>query len=170
MQVAHNTTSTQRHLAKDVLQQKLAKAVTLANDPKNDKFFEIHQREGFYIKDAMDKKHGFYYLRIGTDSDANDLSLKVKMFLKGDQVQSTEPNEKVYVYQYPEDKFPGGDFKLTTYCNIRPEQGKKTCDFLIPTPHHDRTYVYVLKKLEAPPTTPATNTLLQSKPAAKATK
>ena len=36
--------------------------------------------------DAMDKKHGFYYLRIGTDSNDHDLSLKVKMSLKGNQM------------------------------------------------------------------------------------
>lgn len=95
----------------------------------------------------MDKKHGFYYLRVGTDSDQYDLSLKVKMFLKGDHLETTEKNEKLYVYKYPEDKFPGGDYKLTTYCNIRPDQGKKTCDFLVPTAHHDRTYIYVQKKL-----------------------
>ena len=45
----------------------------------------------------MDKKHGFYFLRVGTEDEA-DLSLKVKMFLQGDQVQSSEQNEKVYVY------------------------------------------------------------------------
>ena len=100
------------------------------------------------MKDAMDKKHGFYFLRIGAESDEYDLSLKVKMFLKGDQLETSEKNEKLYVYKYPQDKYPGGDFKLTTYCNIRPEQGKKTCDFLVPTTHHDRTYVYVQKKLE----------------------
>lgn len=102
------------------------------------------------MKDAMDKKHGFYFLRVGSDSDTADLSLKVKMFLKGDHVETTEDKEKVYVYKYPADKFPGGDYKLTTYCNIRPEQGKKTCDFLVPTSHHDRTYVYVQKKIEIP--------------------
>lgn len=120
----------------------------MADDPNNDKFFEIHKRDFYYMKDAMDKKHGFYFLRIGTDSKENDLSLKVKMFLKGDQLQTTEDKEKLYVYKYPQDKFPGGDFKLTTYCNIRPEQGKKYCDFLVPTTHHDRTYVYVQKQLK----------------------
>mmetsp|Transcript_39555 Transcript_39555/g.60430 ORF Transcript_39555/g.60430 Transcript_39555/m.60430 type:complete len:124 (-) Transcript_39555:2-373(-) len=110
----------------------------------------------------MDKKHGFYYLRIGTDTEQYDLSLKVKMFLKGDQVQSSEPNEKVYVYKYPEDK--GGDVKLTTYCQIRPEQGKKTCDFIVPTTHHDKTFVYLQKKLE---TVPGKNGItLEAKPAA----
>lgn len=123
--------------------EKLSKAIKLADNAKNDKFFEIHKRDFYYMKDAMDKKHGFYYLRIGTDSDENDLSLKVKMFLQGDQLETTENKEKLYVYKFPEEKFPAGDFKLTTYCNIRPEQGKKHCDFLVPTQHHDRTYVYV---------------------------
>lgn len=36
------------------------------------------------MKDAMDKKHGFYFLRVGAEDNKNDLSLKVKMFLKGD--------------------------------------------------------------------------------------
>jgi len=125
------------------MNEKLQKAVKLADNPKNDKFFEIHKRDFYYMKDAMDKKHGFYYLRIGTDSDEHDLSLKIKMFLQGDQLETTENKEKLYVYKFPEEKFPGGDFKLTTYCNIRPEQGKKHCDFLVPTKHHDRTYVYV---------------------------
>ena len=108
-------------MGKEVLQQKLAKATKLADNPKNDKFFEINKRDDYYMKDAMDKKHGFYFLRIGAESDQYDLSLKVKMFLKGDQLETSEKNEKVYVYKYPQDKYPGGDFKLTTYCNIRPE-------------------------------------------------
>ena len=37
------------------------------------------------------------------------------MFVKGDLVESTEKGEKLYVYKYPEDKFPG-DYKLTTFC------------------------------------------------------
>ena len=73
------------------------------------------------MKDTMDKKHGFYFLRVGSDSENADLSLKVKMFLKGDHVETTEDKEKVYVYKYQVDKFPDGDYKLTTYCNIRPE-------------------------------------------------
>ena len=96
----------------------------------------------------MDKKHGFYFLRVGTNGEDFDLSLKVKMFLKGDHVETTEESEKLYVYKYPEEKFPDGDYKLTTYCKIRPEQGKKTCDFLVPTSQHDRTYVEVQKKIE----------------------
>jgi len=70
------------------------------------------------------------------------------MFVKGDLVETTEKNEKLYVYKYPEDKFPG-DYKLTTYCNIRPLKGKKTCEFLVPTNYHDRTYVYIQKKVPA---------------------
>ena len=70
------------------------------------------------------------------------------MFLRGNQVETTEQDQKVYVYTYPQDKFPGGDFKLTTYCNIRPEQGKKHCDFLVPTQHHDRTQIFIQKKIK----------------------
>ena len=102
----------------------------------------MHKREVYYMKDAIDKKHGFYFLRVGSNSDAFDLSLKIKMFVKGDLLESSEKLEKLYVYKYPEDKFPG-DYKLTTYCNIRPLQGKRTCDFLVPTNYHDRTYVYI---------------------------
>ena len=84
------------------------------------------------MKDAIDKKHGFYFLRVGSNSEKFDLQLKIKMFVKGDLVETTEKAEKLYVYKYPEDKFPG-DYKLTTFCNIRPLKGKKTCDFLVPT-------------------------------------
>ena len=73
----------------------------MADNPNNDKFFEIHKRDFYYMKDAMDKKHGFYYLRIGTDSNDHDLSLKVKMFLKGNQLETTEDKEKLYVYKVP---------------------------------------------------------------------
>lgn len=39
------------------------------------------------MKDALDKKHGYYYLRLGsTDTAQEDMTLKVKMFLKGDQL------------------------------------------------------------------------------------
>uniref|UniRef100_A0A7S3CSQ9 Uncharacterized protein n=1 Tax=Strombidium rassoulzadegani TaxID=1082188 RepID=A0A7S3CSQ9_9SPIT len=127
------------------LSNKLSKAVRLASDPANDQFFEIHRREFYYIKDAIDAKHGYYFLRVGSNSDRYDLSLKIKMFVKGDLVETTERNEKLYVYKYPEDKFPG-DFKLTTFCKIMPLKGKRTCDFLVPTNYHDRTYVYIQKK------------------------
>lgn len=130
------------------LEAKLHKAISLASNPEADKFFEQHNREFYYMKDAIDKKHGFYFLRVGSNSDDYDLSLKIKMFVKGDLVESSEKGEKLYVYKYPEDKFPG-DFKLTTFCNIRPLQGKRTCDFIVPTAYHDRTYVYIQKKTPA---------------------
>ena len=69
-----------------MLAQKLQKAIKLADDPKNDKFFEIQNMDGYYIKDALDKKHGFYFLRVGSNDEKYDLSLKVKMFVKGDHV------------------------------------------------------------------------------------
>ena len=125
-------------MSKTVLQTKLTKAIALANNPSNDRFFDIQKSEDYFTKDAMDNKHGYYFLRVGTDSDQYDLSLKVKMFLKGDQVETSDQDQKVYVYNYPQDKFKG-DYKLTTYCNIRPEKGKKHCDLLVPTTHHDRT-------------------------------
>ena len=124
------------------LVNKLSKAMRLASDPKADPFFEIHRREFYYMKDAIDRKHGFYFLRVGSNSNEFDLSLKIKMFVKGELVETTEKSEKLFVYKYPEDKFPGA-YKLTTFCNIRPLQGKKTCDFLVPTEYHDRTYVYI---------------------------
>ena len=127
---------------------KLEKAIALAGDARADKFFETHKREFYYMKDAIDKKHGFYFLRVGSNSDAYDLNLKIKMFMKGDLVETSEKNEKFYVYKYPEDKFPG-DYKLTTYCSIKPLQGKQTCDFLVPTTYHDRTYVYIQDKKPA---------------------
>lgn len=135
-------------VSKEVLQTKLKKAIALADNTENDKFFDIQNFGEYYMKDAIDKKHGFYFLRVGTDQEQFDLSLKIKMFLKGDHVESTEKDQKVYVYNYPQDKFNGGDFKMTTYCNLRPEQGKKHCDFLVPTTHHDRTQLFVLKKIK----------------------
>lgn len=127
---------------KGPLYGKLYKAIRLASDSRADQFFETHKREFYYMKDAIDKKHGFYFLRVGSNSEKFDLTLKIKMFVKGDLVETTEKSEKLYVYKYPEDKFPG-DYKLTTFCNIRPLKGKKTCDFLVPTQYHDRTYVYI---------------------------
>ena len=133
---------------KGPLGAKLSKAIKLASDPRADQYFEIHKREFYYIKDAIDKKHGFYFLRVGSNDDQYDLTLKIKMFVKGELVETTEKSEKLYVYKYPEDKFPG-DYKLTTFCNIRPLKGKKTCDFLVPTQYHDRTYVYIQSKVPA---------------------
>ena len=124
---------------------KLSKAIKLASDPNSEQFFELHKREFYYMKDAIDKKHGFYFLRVGSNSDEWDLTLKIKMFVKGDLLETTERNEKLYVYKYPEDKFPGA-YKLTTFCKIMPLKGKRTCEFLVPTNYHDRTYVYIQKK------------------------
>jgi hypothetical protein len=56
-------------LSKQVLQTKLLKAQKLANKEKNNRFFEIHERDDYFMKDAIDKKHGFYFLRVGTNSD-----------------------------------------------------------------------------------------------------
>lgn len=136
-------------VSKPVLHQKLRKAMMLANNPINDKYFDIQRSQEFYTKDAMDNKHGFYFLRVGSDSDQFDLSLKVKMFLKGDQVESFEKDQKVKVYNIQGDnKVPGNDFKLTTFCEIKPQLNKKHCDFLVPTTHHDRTQIFVQKKLK----------------------
>ena len=53
------------------------------------------------MKDALDKKHGYYYLRIGaTESAKEDMRLKVKMFLKGDQLETSETSEKLFVYKF----------------------------------------------------------------------
>lgn len=51
------------------MQEKLHKAISLANEPKNEKFFEMHKEQNYYTKDAMDKKHGFYFLRVGANED-----------------------------------------------------------------------------------------------------
>jgi len=54
------------------------------------------------MKDALDKKHGYYYLRLGsTDTAQEDMTLKVKMFLKGDQLETSETGEKLFVYKFP---------------------------------------------------------------------
>jgi len=99
------------------------------------------------MKDALDKKHGYYYLRIGsTDSTKEDMTLKVKMFLRGDQLETSETDEKLFVYKFPskngKDQI-AEDYRLTTYCKIKPSQNKNTCDFLVPTSFHDRTMVYL---------------------------
>jgi len=52
---------------------KLNKAIKLASDPTKDALFEFHKREFYYMKDAIDKKHGFYFLRIGSNSNNYDL-------------------------------------------------------------------------------------------------
>jgi hypothetical protein len=53
------------------------------------------------MKDALDKKHGYYYLRIGSDSAKDDMTLKVKMFLRGEQLETSETTEKLFVYKFP---------------------------------------------------------------------
>jgi len=68
----------------------MLKAIKLASDPKSNSFFEIRKREFYYVKDAIDKKHGFYFLRVGSNSDEFDLMLKIKMFVKSDLVETNE--------------------------------------------------------------------------------
>lgn len=54
------------------------------------------------MKDALDKKHGYYYLRIGASEGAKeDMVMKVKMFVRGEQLETSETNEKLFVYKYP---------------------------------------------------------------------
>ena len=76
------------------------------------------------MKDALDKKHGYYYLRIGsTDSAKEDMTLKVKMFVRGDQLETSETDEKLFVYKFPSNdgkEQAVSDFRLTTYCKIKP--------------------------------------------------
>lgn len=89
-------------LSREILSAKLKKAAALADDSANDKFFEIHRRDEYYMKDALDKKHGYYYLRIGsTDQAAQDMTLKVKMFLRGEQLETSETSEKLFIYKFP---------------------------------------------------------------------
>ena len=131
-----------------MLTEKLKKASKLADDTNNDKFFEIHRRDNYYMKDALDKKHGYYYLRIGASEGAKeDMVMKVKMFVRGEQLETSETNEKLFVYKYPLKTIEGlgqvQDYKLTTYCRIKQQEGKRTCDFLVPTSYHDRTMVYL---------------------------
>jgi hypothetical protein len=96
----------------------------LADDPNNDKFFEIHKKDNYYMKDALDKKHGYYYLRIGASEGAKeDMVMKVKIFVRGEQLETSETNEKLFVYKYPIKTIEGigevQDYKLTTYCRIK---------------------------------------------------
>jgi len=91
--------------------------VKLANDAKNDMFFEIHKEKNYFTKDAMDKKHGFYYLRVGSNEDIQEpIDLKIKMFVKGNQLETSEENSKLSVFKYANDQDHNGDYKLTTYC------------------------------------------------------
>lgn len=105
------------------------------------------------MKDALDKKHGYYYLRIGSDNAKEDMTLKVKMYLRGEQLETSETTEKLFVYKFPlkaaeSSKDPTQDFRLTTYCKIKPTENKKTCDFLVPTSYHDKTMVYLQKNVD----------------------
>ena len=65
-------------------------------NPSNDKFFEIRKAQDYYTKDAMDNKHGFYFLRVGTENEAQ-LKLKVKIFAKGKQIETSEHGLQVLV-------------------------------------------------------------------------
>ena len=105
------------------------------------------------MKDALDKKHGYYYLRIGSDNAKEDMTLKVKMFLRGESLETSETTEKLFVYKFPPKPAESGqdaaqDFRLTTYCKIKPSESKKTCDFLVPTSYHDKTMVYLQKNVD----------------------
>lgn len=104
------------------------------------------------MKDALDKKHGYYYLRIGSDNAKQDMTLKVKMFLRGEQLETSETTEKLFVYKFPPQPAAGAepvqDYRLTTYCKIKPSAGKKTCDFLVPTSYHDKTMVYLQQNVD----------------------
>ena len=93
--------------------KKLEKAVTLANNEKNNKFFEIKQEEGFYTKDAMDNKHGFYFLRVGSE-DPQDQNLQVNLNVKGTQYQTSD-GSKVEVT--PDSQ---GNFHMLTQCALNP--------------------------------------------------
>jgi hypothetical protein len=45
------------------------------------------------MKDALDKKHGYYFLRIGSNQTATDLDLKVQLFVAGNQLETSEVDE-----------------------------------------------------------------------------
>jgi hypothetical protein len=100
------------------------------------------------MKDALDKKHGYYYLRIGSDNAKEDMTLKVKMFVRGEQLETSETTEKLFVYKFPTKEGGDQDYRLTTYCKIKPAAGKKACDFLVPTSYHDKTLVYLQKNID----------------------
>jgi hypothetical protein len=53
------------------------------------------------MKDALDKKHGFYYLRVGSQSNKYDLNLKIKMYVKGEKMETSETDEELLVYKFP---------------------------------------------------------------------
>lgn len=84
-----------------VLAAKLRKAATLAENPANDRMFEIHEQADYFMKDALDKKHGYYFLRVGSNQTTADIDLKVRMFLAGDQLETSETDQQLNIYQYP---------------------------------------------------------------------
>jgi hypothetical protein len=45
------------------------------------------------MKDALDKKHGYYFLRIGSHQAAADLDLKVQLYVAGNQLETSEVDE-----------------------------------------------------------------------------
>jgi hypothetical protein len=64
-------------------------------------------------------------------------------------METSETEEQLLVYKFPQSNNSSKskeDYKLTTFCKIRPSQNKKTCDYLVPTNSHDKTYVYVMSK------------------------
>jgi len=89
----------------------------MASIKENDKLFEIHERPDYYMKDALDKKHGYYFLRVGSEQTDSDLNLKVRMFVEGDKLETSETDEKLSILKMKE----GGKFRLSTTCKIRPE-------------------------------------------------
>lgn len=136
-------------LSHEALMLKLKKAGDLASDSDNDKLFEIHKKDEYYMKDALDKKHGYYFLRIGSDNSDQDLDLKVRMFLRGEQLETSETEEKLSIYKYPVNEVdPQNNFRLTTSCKIRPEKGKNYCDYLVPTHYHEKTQVQLVNKTQ----------------------
>ena len=145
-----NQELTQNQVSHELLAQKLSKAANLADQPGSDKLFEIRRRDDYYLKDALDKKHGYYFLRVGSDQTNTNLDLKVKLFVRGDQMETSETEEKLLIYKFPmaaDQQYQ--NYRLTTECKIRPAQGKKTCDFLVPTSYHEKTQVFVTNKTEA---------------------
>ena len=67
-------------------------------------------------------------------------------------METSETEEKLLIYKFPmaADQ-PYQNYRLTTECKIRPSQGKKTCDFLVPTSYHEKTQVFVTNKTDAVP-------------------
>lgn len=74
----------------------------MASIKENDKLFEIHERPDYYMKDALDKKHGYYFLRVGSEQTDSDLNLKVRMFVEGDKLETSETDEKLSILKMKE--------------------------------------------------------------------